>query len=80
MQKKDGHTCIRKLIAAFCNSANAPRNGAKKLTPSLTTYVKQCQVPCSISIAVMDKRETIRTVICEPTSTACVPASWLSKC
>jgi len=60
--KKDGHICIKKPIVAFRNFANTPRNGTKKLMPSLT-YFKQCQVPCSISIAVMDKRETIRTEI-----------------
>jgi len=63
-------------FSQFCERA---KKRCKILMPSLT-YVKQCQVPCSISIEVMDKRETIRTEICEPTSTAGIPASWLSKC
>jgi hypothetical protein len=70
------HNEANSRLSKFCERA---KKRCKKLMPSLT-YVKQCQVPWSISIAVMDKREKIRTEICESTSTACVPASWLSKC
>jgi hypothetical protein len=59
------HNEANSRFSQFCERA---KKRCKKLMPSLTTYVKQCQVPSSISIAVMDKRETIRTEICEPTS------------